>query len=444
MNSITEEEDIQNSKEEIEEPGAEPPNSEQGKKDKEQEVPVIEIKDFTLVDMEEKLNLLMVAINKINTNFHHKFEALNNKLNDPKKGIQAQLNGIYEVLNDEEDGVLPRMRELESENTEVLRRLEILEQSNEDLRDQVDLLRGTVQVLDKQQETMNKKVIDLTSRSMKNNILISSITGDEAKENCKEKVIDFIKTKLKMEIEDKEVIVAHRLGKKEVGKLRAIVVQCTHDLRQSVFQHTKNLKDVKNEYDQKYYVEPQLPEPIATERLENRQKYRDILRANEKLPEDKKVQAEMKNGKLYIGGEMQKKHIFPPSVRELFQIDNVTQCTIDALKNTQSTTSYEKSSEFIAYAFKVGNAVETRLAYKKFKQLSPEAYHIMMAHKVKQYSGHQDDGEHRAGKWLLNILEDRQSKDTAIFVARVYGGIPLGQKRFAFIEKAANEALNLL
>ena len=208
MNTITEE-DIQNSKEETEEPVPEPSNSEQEKKVKEQEVPVIEIKDFTSVDMEEKLNLLMVAINKINTNFHHKFEALNNKLNDPKKGIQAQLNGIYDVLNDEEDGVLPRMRELESENTEVLRRLEVLEQSNEDLRDQVDLLRGTVQVLDKQQETMNKKVIDLTSRSMKNNIIILGITGDEAKENCKEKVIDFIKTKLKMEIEDKEVLVAH-------------------------------------------------------------------------------------------------------------------------------------------------------------------------------------------------------------------------------------------
>ena len=191
-------------------------------------------------------------------------------------------------------------------------------------------------------------------------------------------------------------------------------------------------------------MEPQLPEPIATERLENRQKYRDILRANEKLPEDKKVQAEMKNGKLYIGGEMQKKYIFPPSVRELFQINNATQRRIDALKNTQSNTSYEKSSEFTAYAFRVGNAVETRLAYKKCKQLSPEADHIMMAYKVKQYSGHQDDGEHRAGKRLLNILEDRQAKDTAIFVARVYGGIPLGQKRFAYIEKAANEALNLL
>ena len=44
------------------------------------EVPVINIKNFSAVDMEEKLNLLMVAINKINTNFHLKFEEWNKRL----------------------------------------------------------------------------------------------------------------------------------------------------------------------------------------------------------------------------------------------------------------------------------------------------------------------------------------------------------------------------
>ena len=43
------------------------------------EVPLMEINKFQAVDMED---LLMVAINKINTNFHHKIEALQKKLMD--------------------------------------------------------------------------------------------------------------------------------------------------------------------------------------------------------------------------------------------------------------------------------------------------------------------------------------------------------------------------
>ena len=42
------------------------------------------------------------------------------------------------------------------------------------------------------------------------------------------------------------------------------------------------------------------------------------------------------------------------------------------------------------------------------------------------------------------MLFDRNSTKTAVFVARTYGGIPLGPKRFIFIEKAARDALNKL
>ena len=59
-------------------------SEETGAKEK---IEVIKMKDFTAVDSDEKLNLLMVAINKINTNFHHKFKELSDQLNDPEKGI---------------------------------------------------------------------------------------------------------------------------------------------------------------------------------------------------------------------------------------------------------------------------------------------------------------------------------------------------------------------
>ena len=53
----------------LKEDNQEPP--EQHKKSQLAEVPVIRMEDFQQVDMNEKLDLLMSAINKINTNFHH-------------------------------------------------------------------------------------------------------------------------------------------------------------------------------------------------------------------------------------------------------------------------------------------------------------------------------------------------------------------------------------
>ena len=38
------------------------------------EIPVIKMEDFQQVNMNEKLDLLMSAINKINTNFHYKLQ----------------------------------------------------------------------------------------------------------------------------------------------------------------------------------------------------------------------------------------------------------------------------------------------------------------------------------------------------------------------------------
>ena len=44
------------------------------------EVPVIDMDDFERVGMNNKLNLLMAAINKVNTNFHLKIRECNERL----------------------------------------------------------------------------------------------------------------------------------------------------------------------------------------------------------------------------------------------------------------------------------------------------------------------------------------------------------------------------
>ena len=53
---------------------------------------------------------------------------------------------------------------------------------------------------------------------MANNVIITSIEGDCKEENCKEKVLSFMKNQLKMEVKEEEVEVAHRLGQIQPDK----------------------------------------------------------------------------------------------------------------------------------------------------------------------------------------------------------------------------------
>ena len=75
-----------------------------------------------------------------------------------------------------------------------------------------------MQKQEKQISTLKSKVRDLTTRSMAKNVLISGLMGDEHGEDCVQKVKQFCVSKLKMQIQDGEIEVAHRLGPKSVGK----------------------------------------------------------------------------------------------------------------------------------------------------------------------------------------------------------------------------------
>ena len=68
----------------------------------------------------------------------------------------------------------------------------------------------------------------------------------------------------------------------------------------------------------------------------------------------------------------------------------------------------------------------------------------MMAYSLKQFTGHEDHGEFGASKRILKILTDRRMLNTAVFIARTFGGIPLGPRRFMHIEKVTKDVLDKL
>ena len=81
---------------------------------------------------------------------------------------------------------------------------------------------------------------------------------------------------------------------------------------------------------------------------------------------------------------------------------------------------------------------------REIKQLFPDSDHILMAYKLRNYSGHHDDGEFGASSKLEQMLLSSAKENLVVFVSRVYGGIQLGQCRHVLIEKVAREAMFML
>ena len=263
--------------------------------------------------MDDKLNLLMAAINKINTNFHYKFDELQKVISNDEDGILSWLTTVERLQEeltarvDDFEGQLPQVADLSATVSDLSQKLGMLQ-------DDLETLKGFAQVQEKQIASNKSKLIDLTARNMSNNVIISGITGDGQEENCKVKVLEFLKNTLTMEVKDKEVLVAHCMGKFNVNgaKPRAIVVRCVQKLRDTIFQYTKNLKDVRNDLGDVYYVNVQLPEALAVQKRQCEDKFWQIRSQNEaQTDQSKKVQVQIKNCTLYIDKVPQLQFVFP-------------------------------------------------------------------------------------------------------------------------------------
>ena len=138
------------------------------------EIPVISMEDFKQVQTDNKLNLLMVAINKINTNFHYKFDAIRKEMSDDKIGINPRIK----LLEQHQDEMLARIDDMESEKPKIedlITRVADLEKQNARLSDDIEVLKGIVQVQEKQIKSSDAKITDLTVHSMGNNVIITGI-----------------------------------------------------------------------------------------------------------------------------------------------------------------------------------------------------------------------------------------------------------------------------
>ena len=312
-----------------------------------------------------------------------------------------------------------------------------------DLKWENKVLKGLVQHQHKQIQSLNDKVTQLTMRNMENNIVIRGIVGDEKKENCKEKTTKFLKDDMSIEVEDGDILVAHRKGTKKDDYDRPMLVQCRYELKERIFSNLKNLKDKTNANGDKFSISKQLPESVVEQNRVIREVIKEQKEKDKSLPPAQRSSIEVKNKEVFIDGYQVEKFLLAPQPVEIF-VDKMEREKRDKIKFAVSDTSSLNGTELLYFAFKTGQLNEVKRTYRKIRSMHPSADHVIAAYSLKTKSGYQDDDEHGTSSRLLKTMQANKSVNTAVFVVRYKNGNNLGPTRFEMIEQSAMQAINRL
>lgn len=379
--------------------------------------------DFEKKNTANKLQAIMDAVNNIYT--HH-------------AQSEMKIKSLEFAVFDEESGVLPQMQNVAECMKGSESRVDLLTKEVIALREELDIAKGIIHKQSNQIAVLQNRQVDMTARSMAQNIVISGIKGDAPDGDAKTDLLCFLDDELEVEPSENEAIqVVHRLGQFVRGSHRPIVFRCPDSLRKRIFENTYKLAG------KSFSVNRQLPEALSENKREIRQLIKSQNKLEEHLSEENKSRIQVINNKLYINGQLKRKRLLPPKPEDLFPgVDELEK--MNSIKFCEATKNPIKGSEFKAMACVVNKMNDVHLAYKKVYRDYPSADHVAAAYYTEGEGGYQDDSEFGSGYRLLNVIKDHKLGDVAVFLIRFYGGEHLGPQRFSVMKELASEALGKL
>lgn len=342
----------------------------------------------------QKLDVVADAINK-----------MYNKITDLTTGFDAKMKPINDAIFDDQNRVLPKIETVIDHARSTDDAIQQLTAENLELRDELDILKGVVDKMANQLDTANSRINQLTAKSMEDNLVISGILEDLPKKSLRSQVHQFFQEEMALNnINDYDIIKVYRIGKYEKGRNRPILVQCTPELRRYIMINAPLLKDKVNTRGAKFYINQQLPESIAEQNREIREKIKDRQLKEELLPNTSKSKFLVKQNRLFINGQLSRKIVSTPAVHQLFPDDD-TQKKINALKMRTFRAKPELGSTFRVAIMTPDTVDNVRLAYVKMFQKYSMADHIALAYLINDEDGYNDNGEFGSGFRLLCTIK---------------------------------------
>ena len=321
--------------------------------------------------------------------------------------------------------------------------IENLRCENDYLRKQVDLLRAVVIRMDRRMDNMSDEIIDLKSRSMRDNILIHNYVYTP-NENLAVSMPVAIKENLGVDV---EFVRIHRNGMQPHHGGRPISITAKladRDKKQEILSAQK----LKKSENKKLPFSITAQEPVV--RVEERRRTYEKSDSFRSQNIHTKVH---KNNIIMPNGDQYADEIPLLTNSEVLQI---TQDQVESLETVQKESTdivrAPHGAEFFATGAKVQSVAETQSLYKQvcLDPFSASANHRILVYRFKDNESdkicenYHDDGEHGAGRRLLTYMKDNQILNTAIVVTKWSGSKHIGPLRHQIMEDLVCDISNIL
>jgi hypothetical protein len=284
------------------------------------------------------------------------------------------------------------------------------------MNNRLQLAEGMIAQMRTKMTMQDEKILDLTARSMRDNVVIQGIPENkkESWDDTKQLVTNFLKNKMKIRNTDDILIDrAHRMGAKQQGvnaKPRPVVAKLmTQKSKDIIFQKLKSLDPESG-----FGIQEQLPPEVTERRKRLWSKYKDAKK-------DPNNTVRWNLDKLVING------VSFSALDTHHEIDpKLAAATETSISHTPHDTV--DGSTFMGHSAKIENKQEVPIVMAKLledRSLATATHNIYAYRIVKEDGkfdeGFCDDGEHSAGFKVLQYMRTNHIQDAILIVTRWFG-----------------------
>ena len=343
-------------------------------------------------------------------------------------GVQNDLKGINDRLCIVEDSVENCVADISLVNCDTVT-----------LKDEVTVLREIVCKQQVEIRSLQERTLDLQARSMRCNLLFHNIP-ETKNENCETILHKQLKS---FGLENIKIERTHRLGQQIATPKnpRPIIAKFSDTDCTAILSRVPK----KHPGDGGLRVTRQFP----LEYREKRNKMWEVADSYKKLDNNCKTRITTE-GKLFVNGQLHKEKWVKPDVRSILEITGAEKNNL-LEKNSQyeGTTIIERGCSFVASVTEVQTLDDARRAYQAFlvrpgrlaARHNIGVYRLYSRETAKTEEDWCDDDDHGAGRFLKNLLHQKNLTNIAVFLSRGTDGTHLGSRRFHLMQQAVESAL---
>ena len=311
-----------------------------------------------------------------------------------------------------------------------------LSEENRELRNRLAIAEGALTRCEITMRKLEEKVVDLTSRSMRDNLIIKNVSEEQNEKDTdiEQKLRTTLRSELNIpEQEMKSISIqrAHRVGKQSRDRPRNIVAKLNSKGKSVVMRHLRNLNKQS-----KVKITEQYPPEIHA----NREKLWPMFLEAKKQGKAARWQAD----KLHIDGRV---HHPPKDRNRDINLDTVEEAL--KLKTQHTAVTSKNGNHFQAHVVDISTtdqvipAIKALCADSRIAGASHVAYAYRTGRESYSISNYQDDGEWGAGKRIMEGIKNSNSYNILVCVTCWYGGSLMGPSRFDVIKELSNEAIQI-